>query len=178
MRKTTSQVPESMQSGTELSATASGAALGIVPFAPSHLAELEPAPVLRHTLRLFAMSYYRNGPALTFVRGVEVVACVGLAIEGLQAKAWAFLSTPLCRRTLLRLFRAFASALPELKRHYSLDRILVETHPDHTPSRAWLERLGFRIDGFGPRCPLPGQRPLRYVYRSASRSRQHRRRLC
>lgn len=165
MQTTASQVPTRRWRNTVKSTAAQPAALGLVPFARSHLAELEPAPMLRRSLRLFAMAYYRNGPALTLLWGSEVVACVGLAIEGLQARAWGFLSAPLCRRARQSLFHAFARALPRLKRHYGLDSILVEAHPDHAPSREWLERLGFRFDGLSPRCPLLGERLLRYVYR-------------
>ncbi len=165
MQTTESQVPTGQRRKAAQSAAAAGAALGLVPFSNTHLAELEPAPMLRRSLQRFAMAYYRNGPALTLLWSGEVVACVGLVIEGLQAKAWAFLSAPLCRRTRQSLFRAFARALPRLIRHYGLHSIVVEAHPDHAPSREWLERLGFRFDGLGPPCPLRGERQLRYVYR-------------
>ena len=165
MQTTASQVPTPRRRKAPKIELNGGAALGLVPFALSHLADLEPAPVLRRSLRLFAMAYHRGGPALSLVWGGEVVACVGLVIEGLQARAWAFLSAPLCRRTRQSLFRAFARALPRLKRHYGLDSILVEAHPDHAPSREGLERLGFPFDGLGPRCPQLGERLLRYVYR-------------
>lgn len=169
MQTTASQVPARRRRKAARKAVRStsteDAAFDLVPFTLSHLADLDPAPVLRPSLRLFAMAYYRSGPALSLMQGGRVIACIGLAIEGLQAKAWAFLSAPLCRRSRQNLFRAFARALPRVKRSYGLDSILVEAHPDHAPSREWLERLGFRFDGLGPRCAMLNERPLRYVFR-------------
>jgi len=137
----------------------------LLPFSPSHLAELELPPLLRPSLRLFAMACHRSGPALTVVDNGEVVACVGLMIDGSEAAAWAFLSLALRRRARQHLYRSFKRALPKLKRCHGLAHIVAEAHPDHLPSRLWLEHLGFRFDGVTPPCPIRGERRLRYLYR-------------
>ena len=137
---------------------------GIVAFAPYHLADIEPPLVLREPMRLFAIAYCPNGPALTFVERGQVMGAAGLAIDGPQAKAWAFLSPPLRNRPQ-GLHRSIKRTLPKLKRVYGLESVLAEAHPDHAPSRFWLDRLGFRFDGVGERCPILGERPLRYIYR-------------
>ncbi|MEO3429729.1 hypothetical protein AAFN88_12765 [Pelagibius sp. CAU 1746] len=169
MQTTASQVPASQgvarRRRTAIRPAPAGKVLGLLPFALSDLADLRPEPMLRRSLLRFAMGHSHSGPALSLLWGDKVVACAGLAIGGLQAKAWAFFSAPLCRQTWLSLFRAFARALPRLKRSYGLDSILVEAHPDHVPSREWLERIGFRFDGLSARRPLHGERLLRYVFR-------------
>jgi hypothetical protein len=114
------------------------------------------------------MAYHRGGPALTLVDDDDngrVVACAGLAITGSEATAWVFLSLSLRSRAQRNLYCSFKRALPALRRCHSLERILAEAHADHLPSRLWLEHLGFRFDGLGPRCPILGERPLRYLYR-------------
>lgn len=137
----------------------------LLPFSPGHLAELELPPLLSPSLRLFAMAYHRSGPALTLIENGAVVACVGLAITGSEATAWAFLSLALRRRTRQHLHRSISRALPKLKRCHGLAHIAAEADPDHLPSRLWLEHLGFRFDGLNPRCPIRGERMLRYLYR-------------
>jgi RimJ/RimL family protein N-acetyltransferase len=137
----------------------------LIPFSPGHLADLDLPPQLRPSLRLFATAWRRAGPALTVLDNGKVVACAGLMIEGSDAMAWAFLSLSLRARARRQLYRSFRRALPKLKRCHGLERITAETHPDHRPSRLWLEHLGFRFDGLGPRCPILGERPLRYLYR-------------
>ncbi|MGF1631984.1 MAG: hypothetical protein ACFCUT_21110 [Kiloniellaceae bacterium] len=136
----------------------------LLPFSPGHLAELDLPPLLRPSLRLFAMGYYRGGPALTVVDNGKVATCAGLMIDGSDATAWAFLSLTLRRQAQQRLYRSFRRTLPKLKRCYGLERILAEAHADHLPSRLWLEHLGFRFDGLAPRCPIRGERMLRYLY--------------
>lgn len=137
--------------------------LEIILFKPNHLADIDPPKLLREPMRRFAMAYRHRGPALTFVEDGRVLGCFGLIIDGREARVWAFLSS-LLRDRPLALHRMVKRTLPKLKRHYGLDSILAEAHPDHRASHCWLERLGFRFDGVAQRCPIVGERHLRYVY--------------
>ncbi|WP_420348618.1 GNAT family N-acetyltransferase [Pelagibius sp.] len=137
--------------------------LEIILFKPSHLADIDPPDLLREPMRRFAMAYCDRGPALTFVEDGRVLGCFGLILDGRQARVWGFLSS-LLRGRPATLHRMVKGALPKLKRHYGLDMILAEAHPDHAPSWRWLERLGFRFNGVAQRCPIAGERHLRYLY--------------
>ncbi len=137
--------------------------LELIAFRPSHLADIDPPRLFREPMRRFALAYCESGPALTFVENSRVLGCSGLVIENGEARVWAFFSS-LFRAQPQALHRDLKRSLPRVKRHYGLEHILPEVHPDHRPSRHWLEKLGFRFDGVGRRCPVSGERPLRYVY--------------
>ncbi|MGD1878335.1 MAG: hypothetical protein ACFB13_12660 [Kiloniellaceae bacterium] len=156
--------PEDRRPGT--TGTAGGTTPpGLLPFDLAHLADLEPPPLLRGSLRLFAIGYRAAGPALTFVERDRIIGCAGLTIEGSEARAWGFFSAPLSRRALKRLHRSFRRSLPKLKRLHSLTGIRAEVHPDDIFGRRWLVYLGFRFDGVAAPCPFLGERMLRYLYR-------------
>lgn len=121
----------------------------IVAFEPAHLADLDPPAFDAAQLRRFAAAYRPAGPAFTLIERGRALGCGGLLIEGVEGRAWAFVSERLRRRPLL-LHRTVARALPALMRHYALDSVTAEAHAGFAAAHCWLERLEFHPEEILP----------------------------
>lgn len=121
----------------------------IVPFEPTHLADLDPPVFGRREMQRFAAAYRPNGPAFTMMEAGRALGSGGLLVDGGEGKAWAFFSDALRRRPLL-LHRTVKRALPALMEHYELCALTAEAHGDFAAARRWLERLGFRHEEMLP----------------------------
>ena len=124
--------------------------LRVVPFAPAHLADLDPPVFCAAQLRRFAAAYRHAGPAFTLAEQGRALGCGGLLVDGGQGRAWAFLSEALRRRPML-LHRTVKRALPALIGHFDLTSVTAEAHRDFSAARLWLERLGFVYEETLPR---------------------------
>jgi len=133
----------------------------IVAFEPSHLAELDPPVFCRDQMQRFAAGYRPAGPAFSLMEAGRPLGCGGLLIESGEGRAWAFLSDSLRRRPML-LHRTAKRALPALIAHYELQAVSAEAHADFLGARRWLERLGFRYEGFLPRFAGTTENYARY----------------
>lgn len=124
--------------------------LRIEPFAPAHLADIDPLVFDRPQMRRFAAGYRQAGPAFSLMEDEKALGCAGLVIEAGTGRAWAFFSEELRGRPML-LHRTVKRALPALVAHYGLQCVLAEAHADFHAARRWLERLGFRYEQMLPR---------------------------
>lgn len=91
------------------------------------------------------------------------IACAGLVLHwrGL-ASAWALFADE-ARRHSLPLHRAVLRGLDTLTRQHGLRRVEATTREDYVTGQAWLERLGFRLEGRMPHYGPDGETHLRYV---------------
>jgi len=133
----------------------------IVAFEPAQLADIDPPAFDPAQLRRFAAAYRACGPAFTLMEGDVPLGCGGLAIEGGEGRAWAFLSQRLRQRPLL-LHRTVKRALPALATHYELESVVAEAHADFAAARAWLLRLGFQFEKIVPQFAGTTENYARY----------------
>ena len=151
--------PPNAPTAQEQDKNATGAA--IVPFEPSHLADIYPPVMTAEQLRKFKAAYRPQGPAYTCMDGDVALGCAGLVIKDGVGHAWAVLSDAIRRRPQL-LHRAVLKGMDDALRDYDLTRMEATVHSKFRKAQSWLRRLGFKYEKALPDYLGTGETYLRY----------------
>lgn len=142
----------------------------LVPFAARDLEELTPRDYGSQEMAVMGdrltvgRLYEQVGPAYTVRVRSQIMVCGGVAHywPGV-GEAWV-VTTDLIPRYPLSFHRTVKRMLRQLCRDMGLQRLQAAVPANHTVSRKWLERLGFRQEGLMPMYGPQGKTYVRYGY--------------
>jgi hypothetical protein len=95
-------------------------------------------------------------PSYTALTGGQVIACAGvIVIWSGVGEAWVFTSKDLVREKRFSFHKGVLSYLRLIEERYKLHRIQATVWEEYAEGLAWIERLGFKAEGYlkayGPR---------------------------